>query len=435
MTAAVEHKSTATLWRNADFMRLWMGQTISELGSRVSSLALPLIAITTVQASDFEVSTIAGTVSLPAIAISLYLGVLVDRVRRRPLLIIAHAGRAVTLLTVPLAIWQGWLTLAHLYAAAFLMGVFNLLFQVANSSYLPTLIDRDQLADGNGKLAATGAAASVGGNTVGGALIAAIGTAWGIVADVATYVVAGLLLGSIRKPEERPRRSHTPRNHVHRDIVEGFRLVTGHPVLRALTCAAVVANLAYAMVTSVFTLFMYKTLGLTAAAMGIVFAVGNAGMLLGSVLPRWTTRRIGIGPTVVLAAALAAIGESGLALSDGRWALGVLAVCHGLYWVSVPLFNVPLATLYQNACPQHLQGRLNATVRFVTLGIFPIGAVLAGVLSEAYSSRLTLVTAGVIAWGAPLLLALSSARRVRTADDLTLIASPETDQEGRKVTP
>ncbi|HEY7420576.1 MAG TPA: MFS transporter, partial [Gaiellaceae bacterium] len=186
------------LWRDSDFLRFWAAQTASQVGSQVTQLALPLVAIVVLDASTFEVALLTVVEFLPWLIVSLPAGVWVDRVRRRPVLVAADVGRALALAWVPLGAALGVLSVWQLYAVGFVAGSLTVFFDVGYQSYIPSLVGRDRLVDGNSKLEFTRSAAQIGGPGLGGALITALSAPYAILVDAASFVVSALLLGTIR---------------------------------------------------------------------------------------------------------------------------------------------------------------------------------------------------------------------------------------------
>src|SRR3954452_5211830 len=223
----------ATLWHHPDFLKLWGGQAVSRLGSQVSLLALPLIAITVLNATTFEVGLLSAAEFAPFIVVGLPAGVIVDRLSKRPILIVADVGRLLALASVPVAYELDLLTLGQLYAVAFVTGVLTVFFDVAYQSYLPVLVARDQLVDGNAKLSVSDSAATVIGPSVAGALIDLAGAALAVIADAVSFAISAVSLMLIRTPESPPPRrtagEGAERPGMRAEIAEGLGYVLRHP--------------------------------------------------------------------------------------------------------------------------------------------------------------------------------------------------------------
>src|SRR5581483_8817572 len=263
----------ASLWRHRDFDLLWAGQTVSRVGTEVSVLAVPLIAIQVLHASTFTVGTLTAMETLPFLLVGLPAGAWVDRLRRRRVLIVADGGRLLALASIPVASAIASVTLAHLFVVAFVTGVFTVFFDVAYQSYLPELVHRDQLVDGNAKLAASESSAHVVGPGLGGALIGAVGATTAVVADAVSYGISLVCIVAIRRPSERPVR------HEHAtlvaDIRDGLHFVARDTRIRAVTACTATSNLFSGATMAVLLLLMTRVLGFDGTAIGIVFAVGG----------------------------------------------------------------------------------------------------------------------------------------------------------------
>ncbi len=406
-----------SLTANRDFVRLWASQGVSRLGSQVTLLAVPLTAVA-LGAGPQQMGWLAAAQTLPALLLGLVAGTWVDRVRRRPLLIATDLARAALLAAVPAAALLGQLRLELLYAVGFAAGVLAVVSEVAHSSYLPTLIRRDQLVEGNSKLAVAGQVASVAGPSLGGALVQLVTAPLAILADVASYLVSAVCLATIRRPEPAP--SASERRALWREIGEGLRFVAGQPVLRALTGAFGLYFLFDALFWGLYPLYVTRDLGISAASLGLIYAVGSVGGVLGALFVTPITRRLGVGRTMAGALLVGALGELCIPLAGvaaGRSALAALLTL-GLGEVLVRssdwLFAVNFASLRQAVTPDRLQGRVNATVRVFTSGAVPIGAFVGGMLGEALGLPTTVLVGALGVLLAFLWVALSPARSLRS---------------------
>ncbi|HXR70760.1 MFS transporter, partial [Actinocrinis sp.] len=290
MTADVElaEQSSAgpkSLWRHRDFLLLWSGQTVSETGSSVSQLALPLLAVTVIKATTFEVSVLTFLSSLAFLLIALPAGVVVDRVRKRRLMLGCDFARMLLLGSIPLAAVFWHVTLWQLYVVAGAVGVLTVFFDVAYQSYLPVLIDKDQLVDGNGKLGTTQSVAQFVGPSLAGALVGFVGAAKTVAADAISYAVSTVSLVLIRKPEPRAEdEPHADRVTFRAAMAEGLHFVVKHPILRKIVACTGSSNFFSSATGAVEIVFLVRTLHATPTEVGLVFTLGSVGGLLGGVL-------------------------------------------------------------------------------------------------------------------------------------------------------
>ena len=405
--------NASPLWRRPDFARFWAAQTVSELGSQVTLLAFPLIAALTLGATPFQLGLLAAAGTAPFLAVGLVAGAWVDRLRRRPVLVAADLGRAALLAAIPTAGLLGALRMELLYAVALLVGVLTVFFDVAYLAYLPTLVGREELVEGNGKLEASAATAQVVGPGLAGALVRLGGGPFAVLVDALSFLASALLLARIRTPEPAPPPAERPR--VWREIGEGLRAVGSQPILRALAAASATATLGGFTFLAVYVLYLTRELGLGPEAVGAVFATGGAGALAGSALAGPARRRFGLGPTLVGAQLL--FGLTGLlvplAVLVPAGALPLMVAAECLQWLTLVVYTVNAVSLRQALTPDHLQGRVNATMRVVAWGMRPVGALLGGVLGGVIGLPLTLVVGEVAALVAVVWLLASPLPRLR----------------------
>ncbi|MCS7006057.1 MAG: MFS transporter [Thermoleophilia bacterium] len=417
------------LWRNADFLKLWAGETISMLGSQVDDLALGFVAIVVLDATAFEVAILGVLNFLPFVFLALPAGVWVDRLRRRPILIATDLARAALLATIPLAYVAGLLTLWHLYAVVFLVGACQVFFDVAYQAYLPSLVEREQLLEGNSKLELSRSASQVAGPGLAGALVELFTAPYAVLVDAASFVASGLFLLRIRTKEaspERPRAAEGSTRSVRTELKEGFRFVLGNPNLRAQAGCTATSNLFGSLAFAVVLVFFVRELGLAAGVIGLIFSVGAAGSVLGALVARRISGRLGIGPTSIVAAALFGPGFLLVALAPpGNAAVPVLIVAQLLLGLTVVVYNIAQVSYRQAICPPRLQGRMSSVMRFVVWGTIPIGALLGGALATWIGLRETIVVGAIGGGLAFLWLLLSPQRRLRELPEPVADAATE----------
>jgi MFS family permease len=386
----------SSLWRHRDFMKLWAGQAVSRLGSQVSVLAIPLIAITVVKASTFQVGVLAAVEFAPFIVVGLPAGVWVDRLAKRPVLIAADAGRLVALATIPLAHEIAAVTMLQLLVVAFVVGVLTVFFDVAYQSYLPVLVGGDELVDGNGKLAVSESAATVAGPSLAGALIDLVGAPLAIIADAASFGLSGVALLLIRRPEPHSERENDDdRRGMRAEIAEGLGYVLRHPLLRPIAFCTASSNLCSSMATAVLTVFMVRSLGMSAGLIGLTLALGNVGFVVGALVAARVTRLLGVGRTTVASMAVCGAGYLLLPLATRSAPMPWLVAGSFFFALGSPVYNINQVSLRQAITPMRLQGRMNASMRFMVWGTLPIGSLIGGALGTKIGLRPTLAVAGV----------------------------------------
>lgn len=406
-------RGAAGLWRDADFLKLWAGQTVSDFGDQITLVALPLTAVLTLDAGAAEMGLLAAAWSAPIALFSLFAGVLVDRVKRRPILIVAQVGRALTLGTVPIAFVIGALSMAQLYVVAFITGTLSALFVIAYQSYLPSLVGRDQLVEANGKMNVSSSVAQLTGPGIAGVLVQAFTAPMPVVLDALSFIASVAGLSAIRKAE--PSRRHVARTDVRAEIREGVATLLGNPFLRTLLVCGSAFIFFYQMQLAIFVLFMTREVGLSPSQIGLVLAAGSIGSIGGAIVASAVARRIGIGPSFVWGAALCATGAiiRGLATGDTYTAMAALGLGQLTFSVGFMWWVVNGPALRQALVPTQILGRVNATWRFALWGMAPVAALLGGGLGEIAGPRFAMLVAGIGCLFPLAFIALSSLARER----------------------
>ena len=376
------------LWRHGDFLRLWSAQTISQFGSQVSQLALPLVAILVLDASAFEVALLSTVEFLPFLLFALPAGVWVDRLRRKPILVLGDLGRAAALASVPAAYAFDELTIWQLYAVGFLVGVGTVFFDVAYQSYLPSLVDRSRLVDGNSKLEVSRSGAALAGPGLAGVLIGAITAPYAILVDALSFIGSAALIVRIRRPEIFPELSEKP--SMRRELVEGLRYLLGHRFWRPLALTVAVSNFFNTLAFSIFLVYAVRDLELSATVIGLVLGIGNVGWLLGAVAANRLSARLGVGPTLVGSSLV--FGPALLLVPAAPQSQPTPFLVAALILASFAgiVFNVTGLSFQQAVTPDRLLGRLNATRRFIVWGVIPLGSLTGGALASLIGLRPTL---------------------------------------------
>jgi MFS family permease len=411
-----------TLWRHADFMKLWVGQTISLFGSALSRLAIPLIAALTLQATPVEMGFLAAVGTAPVLLVGLFAGVWVDRLQRRTLLIVGDVGRALLLVTIPLAAFLGALTMLQLYAISFLIGILNVFFDVAARSYLPNLIDRCQLVEANGKLELSGSITAVAGPSLAGLIIQAVTAPLAIVLDAGSYLVSALCVIFITRREDAPQVSRLP---MWSQVREGLGVVFHAPLLRAFAGCLGTSNFASNAFFALYILFGTRELGLNAAQLGLTYGLGASGAVVAALIAPWVTARMGMGRTLIIGAFLGSLEVLPVVFATPRSALLLLFLSSLLGNFGWVLYNVNAVSLRQAVTPMALQGRVNATFSFLVSGMLPLGALAGGALGEALGLRNTIILAAAGSLFAFLWVLFSPARSLTQISDAAL--PPRTD--------
>ncbi|WP_406374212.1 MFS transporter [Streptomyces sp. NBC_01550] len=404
------------MWRDGDFLRLWAGQTASQLGEHGSLVVLPLIAVLTLHAGADQLGALRAAGQAPILLLSLFVGAWVDRWRTRTVMVLADLGRTLALGAAAVAGLLCGLGLPALFLAAFAVGALSVFFDVAYQASLVRLVKRDQLVQGNSALEGSRSAAQIGGPALGGALVSLLSAPIAAASSGLFFALSFLTIRRIRRRESIPERSeHSPR--VWRRIHEGLRFVVGNNLLRTVGLASAAFQFSFAAMMTVYLLFLPRELHLSGTAVGLALAATGPGALLGSVLAARLPNRFGYGVVLVSAAAL------------GDGVLLCVPVLHGPSAVTIPalvavnfvfgafgqLVNVTVMAVRQAVTPDRMQGRVAATITFVGMGLTPFGSLLGGLLAGEWGLRTSfLVTAGGMMLS-PVLMALSPLARLGRA--------------------
>jgi MFS family permease len=388
--------------RHGDFRRLWGAQTVSQVGSQVSQLALPLVAVIALDASSLQVALLGTVEMLPFLLFALPAGAWVDRLRRRPILILADAGRALALGSVPLVAALSHVTIAQLYIVGFVTGTLTVFFDVAYQSYLPSLVSRDELVDGNAKLELSRSGAQIAGPGIAGLLVGAITAPYAVAVDAVSFVWSALLLMRIRTRESA--REHVAGRSLRREILEGLRYLLGDPRWRAMATYVAVFNLGTGITGPLFLVYAVRRLDLSPTELGLIFMLGNVGWLAGAAVARPVTERIGMGRTLALGGAIGGAPLFLWPLAPKSLAIPLLVLAQAVTSFGIVLFNVPGISLYQTLVPEYILGRMNASRRWIVWGVIPLGSLLGGILASTIGLRTTLFVGAAISTGAAVFL-------------------------------
>lgn len=400
----------SALWRDRGFVKLWAANGVSQLGTQVTLLALPLAALYTLKAGTLGVALLRSFAVLPFLLFALPAGVWVDRLRKRPLMILADFGRAAAMASIPVAFWLGHLSLAQLYVVAAVHGLLSVFFDVSYLSFLPVLVGREQLGEANAKLLGTASVAQLAGPTLAGGLVAAAGAPVAVLADAVSFALSGGFITAIRRDEPRPEPTQT---RVRTELMEGLRYVFSQPYLRTLTIWFSVSNLFNSALFALIIIYFVRGLHLGAATIGWLMAVVNVGFIAGAFVNGRLVRRFGIGPMIAYPALIAPLTLLTIPGAPRANPLPMLAI-GGAAGTFIGFFeNVNQLTLRQSITPQRLLGRMNAVARFMYWGTMPIGSALGGVVAETIGLRTTLFGAVVGGALAGIPIALSPIRKLR----------------------
>jgi Na+/melibiose symporter-like transporter len=375
-----------TLWRDREFVKLWSGQAISQIGSRITRTALPFAAVLVLGAGPLQMGILGGVSAAAILLFGLFAGAWADRVRRKPILIFTDLGRAAVLATVPLAAWRGSLTMMQLYVVAAVSGLLTVLFDVSYQAYVPSLVKRDNLVSANAKLALSESIAEVSGPGIAGFLIQALTAPIAIVFDAASFLLSAASIALVRREEPAPaERSGTD---IFEEIGDGLRTCWGNPYLRVMALRTATAVLFAGFFASLYPLLTVKVLGLTPAAIGVVISTGGAFAIGGAALAERLVGRLGIGRAM-----LGALLMTGVTTFLHPMAHGSVALCCAFLIAGQagdfawPLLTTTEMSLRQATAPPERLARVNSAMSLMFNGIIPVGSFVGGALAEAIGVR------------------------------------------------
>ncbi len=421
----------SSLWSHADFLKLWAAQSISELGSQVSALAIPWLAGAGLHATPFEFSLLGVLGLLPFILFALPAGVWVDRLHRRPILIIGDAARAVLLAYVPLAWAVGILTIGQLLAIQFAVGIFTVFFDIAYQSYLPSLVARDALVEGNAKLQTTVSTAQVAGPGFAGVLIGVLSAPYAVAVDAISFAISTAFMIPIRAQETLPERAAgAPKRKLLPELKEGLAYVTRHPHLKWIAACTGSSNFFGSISFAIGLLYIQRVLHVSSIWAGVVFAGFGIGSIVAALTTTRLQRALGVGRAIWAPAALFSVGGLAFPLAPRDLAVPVLVTGTLLLGYGGMAYNISQVSYRQAITPERLQGRMNASMRWIVWGTMPVGSLLGGAIATATTMRTTLWVGALGGLVGFLPVLLSSVRSIADMPEPAPTPAPQAADDG-----
>src|SRR5215467_6921470 len=412
-----------SLWHHPNFLRLWLSETISQFGSQFTGLALPFTAIIFLKSSSAQLGLLAFVGSLPWLLLGLVVGVWVDRHRKQRIMVSSNIMRGVLLATIPLMAFTGLLSklgLYFLFVLSFTIGVLQVFFDVSYQAYLPSLVDRSQLVEGNRRLEASRATAAAAGPSIAGAVIRIVTAPIAIIFDAISFFGSALALGKIRKEEVLPETYE--QSSVRSDVGEGLRVILGDRRLRSIAACTGTSNFFSSAFFAILLLFLTNPLpdglglgvDLAPVIAGFIFSIGSLGGLLGVFLAGRAAKKLGVGWTIILGIAISGLGALPFYFAGpGTSSLEIMMLGFFITTLGSVLYNVNQVSLRQAIVPIRLQGRMNASMRFLVWGTIPIGGLVGGFMGEFLGLRTTIGITAVAGTLAFLWVLLSPVRSLK----------------------
>ena len=411
MLIVLKFPQRGRLWFHRDFKRLWLSDTVSQFGNQFTNLALPLLAVISLKVSAFELGLLVALQTVAFPILGLFVGVIADRKRKRPMMIICNFGRMITLASIPIAFLLSILTIYQLYVVAVVNGTFTVFFEISYQSYLPVLVDRGDLLEGNAKLQTSASGAQVVGPTAAGFIYEIIGGALTIAVDAIGYLASAIALLSIRKLEPIMAEDIAERNFV-AEMKEGLRIVFNSDVIEKMMFATATFNFGSSIFQAILVIFLVKMLNFTPEAIGILGTITAVGFLLGTVVAPKFTSRVGLGNSIAISAFVGAIAMlQPLALYGFAYPImGTIGFISGL---TLPIYNINTVSLRQSIVPDRLQGRMNATVRTINWGTLPAGSFIGGILGTYIGIVPTILVGGALCGASVIWIIFSEVIRLK----------------------
>lgn len=402
------------LWRHQDFRNLWAGQTTSMLASSITAVAIPIIASISLSASVVEMGFLSATAYLPYLLASLFIGVWLDRSQKRPIIIGADLFRAAALLVIPIAWWQGFISIPLLIVVNLLVGLCSVVADNGNDSILPVVLDRSDLVEGNSKLEVSRSASTIAGKALGGAVVQAFSVPIAVLFNSVFFALSTFFTFRIRTREAKPERTEEQR--VWSDIAEGGRFVLGNRTIRVLVLATMIANFFALGREPIYLIFVTRTLELSPIWIGLIFAADGVGALIGALVSKSISRALPLGRLLVLTSALVGVVSLLVPLASVLpvpLAVAVLIIAGMLDSALIIVCNVNLRSYRSSITPDSMQGRMAASIRMAVIGVGPIGALAGGYLGAwlGTTPALVIISLGIISAAAP--IAFSHIRHVQ----------------------
>ena len=392
--ARLARRNLRGLWRLPDFRRLWLSLTVTSFGAQITNLALPLTAALMLHATPLQMGILVALETLPFALVSLHAGVLLDRVRKLPVIITSDVSRGLALLSIPLCAWRGALSIEVLYAVGFFCGVQNVVGGAAYQVLIAQMAGRERLVEANAKITLGETSSALIGPGIAGALIQLLTAPFAIVLDALSFFASALMLRRLRVPNDVP--VAAARQSMAAEIREGLALVFNNTTLRSLALVAAAWQILHHMQIAVLILFATRDLRLSAGALGMAYMAGGAGCVIAATFAERLARRFGVGPLIVYGLLLTAFGWQAFGLIRGSTAVATIALGVGmlLFDFGAVLWGINYLSLRQAITPDRLLGRMTATMRFLAVAAAPLGSLAGGVLATGIGLRPTLWVVG-----------------------------------------
>ncbi|MCC3762850.1 MFS transporter [Glycomyces sp. TRM65418] len=383
-----------SMFRNPDHLKLFTSVGASQIGLQIAYFSISIIAVVVLDLSESQIGVLYAMDQIALVLFGLLVGVWVDRLRDKPIIIVSEIFRAAVMLSVPVAWALDALTVWHVYAAMFLLGVASVFFDVAQVSFVPRLIDNNSLTRGNSRIHGIRSASDTGGPLAAGPLVSLLTAPVAIVVAVVSFAVSAFSVTRIQYREEEPERAEKP--HVWTEIVQGVKFIFHDMILRNIAIASAWCNLSVGAFQAMLMVFLIREAGQSSEVAGFILAGSGAGGVLGAMLVGRLSKRAGVGPTAIAALAVSGPGMAIVAASGPGWGAAVAFAGQVVFVSAVVVFNVNVISYRQAVTPDDMQGRVGATQRVICWAAMAVGSILGGFTGDLLSARAVLLIAAAM---------------------------------------
>lgn len=411
---------TRNLIKHANFRSLWIAQILSLVGTQVTIVSLPIIAIKLLNASTMQVGILTAVAYLPFLLFGLPAGAWVDRMSIKKLMIVCDICRGTLLLVIPLLYYYNLLSIPILFVVAFCNGIFTVFFDVSNQSFLPEILTKDELIEGNSKLASSYTTSQLVGPALAGFLVKLFSAPIAVFIDSISYFLSGIFIRQIKvaKKSETAKTAQAS-SKISTEIKEGLNFVFKNKYLKPMAISMSIANMfdLFGMIQTILPIYILTTLKLSSFEYGIILSLGNIGAILGTVANKYVLNKLELGKVFAISSILPGISLLLLPFAGGEFSIYIIGLSLSLAGFNIAIFNINQISLRQAITPTHLMGRMNATIRFIIWGTVPIGAFLGGWLGETIGIRNTLFIAAIGSIVASIPILLSKNTSLKSLND------------------
>ncbi|MBO2537751.1 MFS transporter [Rummeliibacillus suwonensis] len=413
----VEKDKNALLKSNKAFRLFWTGQTISMFGSQITVIGLPLTAIYFLNANSTQMGIFQAVATIPFFLFSLFAGVWIDRNRKKNILIFCNLMTAASLIIIPLGSIFNFLNLTLFYIVVFIAGTFSMIFELAYLSFLPLIVSKKHLSEGNSKLEISHSVLEVSGPSISGYLISIVTAPIAIIIDIICYIVSSLFLYKIKIAE--PKTKAEKRTSVILEIKEGLKVLLKHPILISLSGSTATLNFFRTAFDTLFLLFIIKYVGLRTEQIGIIIGLGSIGGLLGASISTRLSNKMGIGSTIITSVVTVFLGAMICSLAGGQIIVAITCLILGQILIGFgnTVYFISQVSLRQYITPMNLLGRVNASNRFITRGAMPLGGMFGGFLGSFINFKIAIFLISLGYMIGVIWLLISPVKRIKTLSD------------------